>query len=271
MGVRQVDWLAKYATCVWYWDLMILWLEAQLRQQKNTHWLALVAVRKYFLATGWNLNTVYGAGRVYEAFRPWDAVGELQNTLGICRWIYWRPGTEANAVNKPSFKWIDDTNMSGPAAARHLRKKIPQSDTERKPAAAAMQTVNAGRRESVQWPNKMNAEYNQINSEANNETYKRIAATNSPTSERMIKNNELKVTENMRWMTTMHNVNNRVTPPVLPLLLLIHRSYADGESIQWAVNFIIMTSSYYFSAPIPAIVSILVFALPSNTFTATTT
>jgi len=44
----------------------------------------------------------------------------------------------------------------------------------------------------------MNAEYNQINSEANNETYKRIAATNSPTSERMIKNNELKVTENMR-------------------------------------------------------------------------
>ena len=35
-------------------------------------------------------------------------------------------------------------------------------------------------------------------------------------------------------------------------LFLIHRSYADGESIQLAVNFIIiiiMTSSYYFSAP----------------------
>jgi len=37
-----------------------------------------------------------------------------------------------------------------------------------------------------------------INSEAYNQTYIRIAATNSPTYERMNKNNELKVTENMR-------------------------------------------------------------------------
>ena len=37
-----------------------------------------------------------------------------------------------------------------------------------------------------------------INSEAYNQTYKRIAATNSPKYERMNKNNELKVTENMR-------------------------------------------------------------------------
>ena len=67
-----------------------------------------------------------------------------------------------------------------------------------------------------------------INSEAYNQTYTRIAATNSPTYERMNKNNELKVTENMRWMTTMHNVNNRVTPPVLLLLLLLC-SYKRAE------------------------------------------
>ena len=37
-----------------------------------------------------------------------------------------------------------------------------------------------------------------INSEAYNQTYIRIAATNSPTYERMNKNNELKMAENMR-------------------------------------------------------------------------
>jgi hypothetical protein len=53
-------------------------------------------------------------------------------------------------VNYP-FKWIDDTNISETAAARHFEKEeIPQSDTERKTGAAAVQTVNVRRRESVQ-------------------------------------------------------------------------------------------------------------------------
>jgi hypothetical protein len=80
------------------------------------------------------------------------------------------------------------------------KEYIPQSDTERKPTAAACCThCERGKtRERTMSQQNECGKQAKINSEAYNQTYIRIAATNSPTYERMNKNNELKVTENMR-------------------------------------------------------------------------